>query len=166
VEGSSAATATRTIAPNPATARNDARQPARSPSQVPAGTPSARAALPPANTTATTRPRSPGRNSSAAAGTTTAQNRAWVSAVAILAASTSANESASTVTAVLTMKPARSADSNCRRGTRRTSAVNGTEASITTAPYAVTSMPTRDGETARSPAIGSSSPIGSASAAV
>ena len=39
VEGNSQATTTSTIAPSPATARNDIRQPARSPSQVPAGTP-------------------------------------------------------------------------------------------------------------------------------
>ena len=157
---------TSTIAPSPATARNDARQPARSPSQVPAGTPRTSATLPPANTIATTRPRSPGRNSSAAAGTTTAQNSAWVAAVAILAASTSANVLANAVIAVLTTKPARSADSSRRRGTRLASAVNGTEATTTTAPYAVTSMPTCDGGTARSAAIGSSSPIGSASAVV
>nr|WP_253289739.1 hypothetical protein [Verrucosispora sioxanthis] len=67
---------------------------------------------------------------------------------------------------MLTTKPASSADSSRRRGTRRTSAVNGTEATITTAPYAVTSMPTSAGDTARSAAIGSSSPMGSASAVV
>lgn len=118
------------------------------------------------NTIATTRPRSPGRNSSAAAGTTTAQNNAWVAAVAILAASSRANELAKTVIAVLTTKPARSADSSRRRGILLANAVSGIEATTTTAPYAVTSMPTCDGETARSAAIGSSSPMGSASAVV
>ncbi|MBM0275035.1 hypothetical protein JM949_05980 [Micromonospora sp. STR1s_6] len=133
---------------------------------MPAGTPRANATVPPAKTTATTRPRSAGRNNSAAAGTTTAQNSAWVAAVTILAARSSVKVLVNAVTAVLRTKPTRSADSSHRRGTRRTSAVNGTEATITTAPYAVTSVPTRGGETARSAAIGSSSPIGSASAVV
>jgi hypothetical protein len=67
--------------PTPLRARNAARQPACWPSQVPSGSPSTAASEPPPSTTATTRPRSRGGNSPAAVGTTTDQNRAWLSAV-------------------------------------------------------------------------------------
>ncbi len=50
------------------------------------GRPSTAASEPPPRTTATTRPRTCGRNNPAAVGTTTDQNSAWLSAVTTRAA--------------------------------------------------------------------------------
>lgn len=87
VVGSSDATATMVSRPRPLSAANETRQPKCWPSQVPAGTPSRAASELPANIRPTARPRTLAGNIPAALDTTTAQNTAWLSAVATRVAS-------------------------------------------------------------------------------
>jgi hypothetical protein len=86
-DGRNAAMTTIASAPNPLNTRNAARQPNCSPSQVPTGTPTTAASELPADTTAMLRPVTLGENNPAAVGTATDQNKAWLNAMPIRAAS-------------------------------------------------------------------------------
>ena len=132
--GNTAATVANAARPTTLSARKATRHPAICPSHVAAGSAAARPTVLPAKTTATARPLSSGRNSPAAVGTTTAQNRACVAAPTMRMASTSQTLSASAAMTVVATNPLSSTDSSGRRGTVRVSTVSGMVASTTTAP--------------------------------
>src|SRR3954454_19796311 len=89
------ASRTNETSPTAASTRNAERQPACWPSHVPAGTPSIGATAAPMTTMDITRPRTRAGNRPAAAGATTDQNTAWLSATTIRAASSIGYEPAS-----------------------------------------------------------------------